>query len=96
FEFLKENDFIEEIEQNHYVLKVSFGEIEDKFYEEENEKLKSKLGIKDIKKEISDIIKQMNVYNEIKDIAQSLMGRIAEIRGVTNKEIHEEMDVLEE
>ncbi|KAG0438120.1 DNA repair protein SWI5 like protein [Dictyocoela muelleri] len=94
FEFLMENNYITELDDNYFYLSETFAKIENHYYKNENEKLIQLLKIKDVDVELKNFIMKMNIYNEVKDISQSMMGKIAELRGVTNKEIHEEMDVL--
>lgn len=98
FEFLYENGLIKEIEEEYYCLNGTLYNVEKKFYEENNMMMADKLGLRDVQKEIDCFIKKLNKYNEVKDIAQSLMGKIAEIKGVTIKDIHTEMEmsILEE
>ncbi|KAM6217426.1 DNA repair protein SWI5 homolog [Rhynchocyon petersi] len=68
------------------------------------EKLKEKRGLLD--KEISqflaegynvdelkDHISQLHEYNDIKDVGQMLLGKLAVIRGVTTKELYPEFDL---
>uniref|UniRef100_A0A452F6E1 DNA repair protein SWI5 homolog n=1 Tax=Capra hircus TaxID=9925 RepID=A0A452F6E1_CAPHI len=40
--------------------------------------------------ELEDHISQLHEYNDIKDAAQMLLGRLAVIRGVTTKELYPE------
>lgn len=98
FDFLYENRLIKEIEDGYYHLNDTLYNVEKKFYDEANRMIADKLGLQDIQKEIDRFIKKLNKYNEAKDIAQSLMGKIAEMRGVTIKDIHSEMgmSMLEE
>ncbi|KAM6169986.1 DNA repair protein SWI5 homolog [Rhynchocyon petersi] len=68
------------------------------------EKLKEKRGLMD--KEISqflsegynvdelkDHISQLHEYNDIKDVGQMLLGKLAVIQGVTTKELYPEFDL---
>lgn len=93
FEFLDDNDFIKEIEDEYYFLTTSLIEVERKFYEETNAAIANELDLKDVQKEIESFIKKLNKYNQAKDIAQSLMGKIAELKGVTIKDVHAEMEM---
>ncbi|ELA42421.1 uncharacterized protein VICG_00520 [Vittaforma corneae ATCC 50505] len=93
FEFLDENNFIKEIENKYYYLTTSIADVERKFYEEENAAIANELDLQDVQKEMVSFIKKLNKYNQAKDIAQSLMGKIAELRGVTIKAIHDEMEI---
>lgn len=43
--------------------------------------------------ELQSHIENLHQYNEIKDAAQLVMGRLAELEGVTTKEIHERYGV---
>ncbi|CAI9174880.1 unnamed protein product [Rangifer tarandus platyrhynchus] len=40
--------------------------------------------------ELEDHISQLHEYNDIKDVAQMLLGRLAVIRGVTTKDLYPE------
>jgi hypothetical protein len=42
--------------------------------------------------ELDSIIDKLHIYNEIKDIAQIVMGKIAELKGVTIKKVHQDYD----
>lgn len=93
FEFLAENGFVQEIQDEYYYLSAPLHEVERKLYEQKNEKLLDELCVKDVKKEIKDYIKKLNSYNEAKDVAECLMGKIADLKGTAIKEIHEEMEI---
>lgn len=88
FEFLTENDYITEIEDGYFYLNTSFPIVEQKFYDEKNKQLADELNLKDVNKEIDNFIKKLNKYNEAKDIADSLMGKIADFKGCSIKDIH--------
>ena len=95
-EFLLQHEYIEEIEGGYFCLTAPFTEVERVFYEEQSSKLAKELGIEDIDKELKQLIHALHEYNEVKDIAQSLMGRIADLRGVSVRAIHEELGVSHE
>jgi hypothetical protein len=42
--------------------------------------------------ELDNIIDKLHVYNEIKDIAQIVMGKIAELKCITIKKVHQDYD----
>lgn len=90
FEFLSENGFITEIEDDYFYLNQPFPTVEKKFYDQLNEKLANELNLKNVDKEIESFIKKFNKYNEAKDIAECLMGKIADLKNCTIKEIHSE------
>ncbi len=94
YDWLIENKFITEIEDEYFYLNKPFTEVEKMLYEEKTNDIMCKYGISDIDSELKSLIKKFNTYNEIKDIAQSLIGKIAELRGQPIKEIHEELDIL--
>jgi hypothetical protein len=93
FEFLIKRDHIKEIENGYYCLNHNFDDIEFEFYNMEANKLMDELEIKDVEKEVKEFIGKLNLYNELKDVGQALIGKIAELRGATIREIHEEMEV---
>ncbi|XP_031805192.1 DNA repair protein SWI5 homolog, partial [Sarcophilus harrisii] len=43
--------------------------------------------------ELEDHISLLHEYNDIKDVGQMLMGKLARIRGVTTKELYPEFDL---
>ena len=88
YEYLIEEGYIIEIQDDYYCLKISFDEIEDQFYTRKVKELKQKLQIKDIENELKTFIKKLNKYNEFKDVAQALIGKIAELRGETIKDVY--------
>ncbi|XP_003729883.2 DNA repair protein SWI5 homolog [Strongylocentrotus purpuratus] len=75
--------------------------------ERENDKLRARLS--ELDKEISELkdeglsedelqlhIQKMHEYNELKDMTQMLLGRIAMFEGVTTRQLHEEMGLGED
>lgn len=94
FEFLKDNSYINEIEDDYYYLSANINDVERAFYEIENKKIANELDLKDVQKEITSFIKKLNNYNKAKDVAENLMGKIAELRGVTIKSVHEDLDMI--
>lgn len=93
FDFLKKNDFITEIEDGYYYISEDIEVVETAFCKKINEELANELNIEDIEEELKLFIKKLNTYNELKDIGQDLIGKIATFRGTTNKSIHEELDM---
>ncbi|KAM0675167.1 swi5-like zinc finger protein [Gurleya vavrai] len=96
YNFLKENALIELIEDDYYYLKSNQKSLEDLYYEIKTYELAQKLKITDVDVEIKDFIKKLNLYNEIKDIADAMMGKIAELRGTTIQELHDEFDIIKD
>ncbi|XP_060056248.1 DNA repair protein SWI5 homolog isoform X1 [Erinaceus europaeus] len=43
--------------------------------------------------ELDDHINQLHEYNDIKDVGQMLLGKLAVIRGVTTKDLYAEFDL---
>lgn len=93
FDFLMKRSYIKEIEGGYYYLDVDIDTVELELWKFKNEELANILNITDINKEIKQHIKNLNRYNELKDIAQALIGRIAELRQTTVKQVHEELDL---
>ncbi|KRH91789.1 putative DNA repair protein, Swi5 protein [Pseudoloma neurophilia] len=93
FDYLLKNELIKPIENSNFFYAVD--DLEEKYY-----KLKYEQYIKEnknisIESEINTFINKLNKYNELKDCAEALIGKIAEIRGCSIKEIREEMGVPE-
>jgi len=93
FDFLEEKSYIQEIEDGYFYLTASMADVERRFYTEKNEEIASELNLVNVQKEISSFIKKLNRYNRAKDISQALMGKIAELKGITIRDIHEQMGI---
>ncbi|KAM0679727.1 hypothetical protein GINT2_002137 [Glugoides intestinalis] len=91
FDFLYEHDYIKEITEDYYFLVGSLSDVEKAFYDNLNAALANELDLQDPQKEINEFIKKLNRYNNAKDAAQSLIGKIAELKSTTIKEINEEL-----
>ncbi|KAI5192752.1 hypothetical protein NEMIN01_2197 [Nematocida minor] len=52
-------------------------------------------GVKDVYKKYDENINELYKYNKIKDTAQEILGKIAEIKHTTNKKIAEEYEAPE-
>lgn len=91
FDFLYEHDYIKEIKEDYYFLVGSFPDVEKALYDNLNAALANELDLADPQKEINGFIKKLNRYNNAKDTAQSLIGKIAELKNTTIKEINEEV-----
>ncbi|KAG7094116.1 hypothetical protein E1B28_007730 [Marasmius oreades] len=64
--------------------------------QQEADRLQQELGIgEDAAKIVDNHIKLLHRYNEIKDATQMLIGRLANIKEMTVREIHREMDLPE-
>ncbi|KAG8900270.1 hypothetical protein FRC01_010196 [Tulasnella sp. 417] len=61
-----------------------------KSLQEEIRALENALGKEDPKKIVSQHIRLLHDYNEAKDKAQALIGRIAALKGVSIKQLHED------
>ncbi|WVQ79537.1 hypothetical protein IAT38_001636 [Cryptococcus sp. DSM 104549] len=68
---------------------------EDKIQDLQNEvaDLRAQLGNRDPHKIVQKHIELLHTYNEIKDGAQSLIGKYALMTNRTIKEVHEELDL---
>ncbi|ADM11349.1 putative Swi5-like protein [Encephalitozoon intestinalis ATCC 50506] len=91
FDFLEKKDFISEVKDGFYYLSKDIKAVETELWKKANDELADHLDIKDIDKEIKRFIFLLNRYNEIKDIGQELIGRIASLRQTTARDIHEEL-----
>ena len=95
FDLLLENEFIIEIQDDYYCLNKPADEVELYIYEKKTRELMEKHGIVDLEKELKSLIKKYHEYNELREIAQTLAGRIAEARGITVKSVYEELGIPE-
>lgn len=95
FEFLQEGGYIKEIEDEYYCIAEDLKKIELEVYKKEASSLAKEVGIKSVDKEIKDFIKKLSTYNELKDTAQCLLGKIADRRKTTIKDVHDEFEVPE-
>lgn len=93
FKFLSDKYLIEELIEGHFYLKRTFYDVELMYYSEMNKKLMQELNLKDPTKEVKQFVNSLKIYNKAKDIAESLIGKIAEFKGLPIKEIHKEMSV---
>lgn len=93
FDFLKKHNFIEEIEDDFFYLLKSSNFVEESFYKEKAEEIAREIGVENISKESKEFINKLNLYNETKDTAQTLIGKVAEFRGVCAKDIYKELNV---
>lgn len=71
------------LQEDHHIIDM------DSSLDIELEKLKK------LKKEKDEIMKALHKYNDIKDAAQIVLGRLAIIEGVTVAEIHRNYNLLE-
>lgn len=95
FEFLSTHGHLQEIEDGYYFLLHDLGTVELDFYMSKSLELAGKLGIKNLDVEIKEIIKKINIYNELRDIGNTFLGKLAEIRNTTIKCVHEEFSAPE-
>ncbi|KAM0686400.1 swi5-like zinc finger protein [Conglomerata obtusa] len=96
FDFLHSQSHIKHIADDFYYLSVDSTKLEELFYSYKTEQLAKKLNITNIEGEIKNFIKKLNLYNEVKDIADAMMGKISELRGCTIQELHDEYDIIHE
>ena len=93
FDFLNRKGFIKSIQDTeYYFLTESIDTVEYELYKYFNEKISNEMNIEDCNIEIKKFIKNLHVYNELKDIGQALVNKIAERKNTTSKEILKEMD----
>ncbi|WUR02071.1 DNA repair SWI5-like protein [Vairimorpha necatrix] len=92
FDILISKSLISNIQNTEYfTLSKPVEIVEYEIYKYFNEKMIDKMNIEDCTVEIKKFIKDLHVYNELKDIGQSLVNKIAERRKTTSKEIIKEM-----
>lgn len=91
FEFLAGNGYISEISDGFYYMSEDPETVETELWRKLNSELANELNIQDIDREIRGFIGLLNSYNEIKDIGQELIGRIAVLGQTTTKDVHEEL-----
>lgn len=89
FDYLVSKRLIHHIDSGYY---YAVDNIENLYFKSRCEEM----GIdQKIEKKVDCFIKQLNKYNELKDCAESLIGKIAELKGVSIKEMREEIGVPE-
>lgn len=91
FDVLVSNNCIKQIKNGYFCLVESLEVCESHVLRHINSKLIQELKLEDVDKEIKRFIKQLNEYNELKDIGESLVHKIAERKGVTIKQEFIEM-----
>jgi hypothetical protein len=77
-------------------LNTPFAAVESDIYDRMNAVLMKELNIENVGKELKDLIEKYNSYNEIKDLVDELCGKLADLRGVTIKDIHDELNIPKE
>ncbi|KAK6090956.1 hypothetical protein P3W45_000201 [Vairimorpha bombi] len=92
FGILLSKNLITEIEDDYWYLSEKVEIVEYEIYKYFNEKMADEMNIEDSEAEIKKFIKDLHVYNELKDIGQSLVNKIAERKGTTSKEVFKEME----
>lgn len=86
-----ESNNIKMLEDDYYFVINKNYEIT--YYKELNEKMAEELKIENVKGSIEKYIKELNTYNEIKDIVDAMVGKIAEYRGISIVEMREELEL---
>lgn len=61
--------------------------------EEENKRLQEELGLIDHGMMYNEYIELLHEYNELKDVVQALLGRLAMVRNMTTRELYPEFDL---
>lgn len=89
FKFLMDHNLIKHIGLGYY---HAISDFENEFYKA---KCKTMNISADIDEKVCSFIKKLNTYNELKDCCESLIGKIAEIRGVRLVEIRKEVHTPE-
>lgn len=91
FDFLNSKNYISHIDSDYYYLNENIEVVEHDIYKYCNEKAKNEMNIENESYEIKKFIKDLHVYNELKEICESLVNKIAEKKETTSKEIFKEM-----
>ncbi|XP_071495773.1 DNA repair protein SWI5 homolog [Diadema antillarum] len=73
------------VQRDNQTLQARLSELDEEITRLQNEGCKEE--------ELQLHIKKMHEYNELKDMAQMLLGRIASLEGVTTRQLHEEMGI---
>lgn len=77
---------------DYYYLNEPVDTVEYEIYKHNNEQMTDEMNIEDCNIEIKKFIKDLHVYNKLKDIGQALVNKIAERKNTTSKEILREME----
>lgn len=93
FDFLLTHSLITHIDFNYYYLNNPNTNLELFYYKIKNQELATKLNITNIDNSLKQFINELNLYNEIKDVADALIGKISELRGVSLKSVREEFEM---
>lgn len=72
-------------------LKESNNELDS--LEKENKSLQEALGTVDHTKMYNEYIELLHDYNELKDVVQAMLGRLAVMRNMTTRELYPEFDL---
>lgn len=75
---------------------MSSSKTSDQDAEQEIAKLEAALGGRDPQKIVKDHISLLHEYNELKDAAQLVIGKLAAMKQVTVKQLHEDYNLLPE
>lgn len=95
FEFLCSSELIAEVADGYYQLSKPPEVVEAAVYGRKVREIMDKYNLVDLDKELKCLMKKFNTYNELKDIAQALIGRIADMRGVSIRKVHEELNIVD-
>lgn len=95
-------------DRKYYYMKVNKEEIKQIFKSEKKENREREEKIKKLlekrkkleelkrKKHQSELIKVLHRYNDLKDLSQDLLGRIAVKKNITVKELYRELDISDD
>ncbi|EOB11383.1 hypothetical protein NBO_1230g0003 [Nosema bombycis CQ1] len=92
FDILISKNCLKEVDKDYFYLISPLEVCESFILEIRNEELASDLGITEVEREIKNFINQLNKYNELKEIGETLVHKTAERKGKTSKQIFNEMD----
>ncbi|ORD99214.1 hypothetical protein A0H76_1218 [Hepatospora eriocheir] len=93
FDLLNELNLLKKVGDERYELNECLEQSELQYLIHKNKQLKNKLQIYSVEESYKNYMEKLHEYNEIKDVLQSMIGKISELKGVTIKKINKELEV---